>query len=255
MTENIKKKTKANAEKPISLKPLKKQIIMIIKLTYINLGFIAWVKRKQKVRIKDNPSKINLGSGLSVAQGWINIDHDFNTFCHNWPSFLLKCIYLVSGISRLYSYEDYVDILRHHCFVFHNLQYGIPFYDKSIDYIYSSHFLEHLYRDQGKYFTREAYRVLKKGGKIRICVPDLNYACSLYQKGQTEKALRFFFPDTKSEDKGYHRYMYDFNMLHTLLQGAGFSNIEKCSYRQGNTPDINTLDVKPEETLFLEAIK
>jgi predicted SAM-dependent methyltransferase len=55
----------------------------------------------------------------------------------------------------------------------HNLLDGIPFSDHTYDVIYHSHVLEHFNKDDGETFLRECFRVLVKGGTIRIAVPDL----------------------------------------------------------------------------------
>lgn len=61
-----------------------------------------------------------------------------------------------------------------------NILCGLPFESDSFDVVYSSHFLEHLNVEQAEFILREAYRVLKKGGIIRIVVPDLENICKEY---------------------------------------------------------------------------
>jgi hypothetical protein len=39
------------------------------------------------------------------------------------------------------------------------------------------------------------------------------------------------------------------------LEQVGFWDVEKCSYRQGKVPDIDRLDNRPDETLYVEAVK
>jgi predicted SAM-dependent methyltransferase len=55
----------------------------------------------------------------------------------------------------------------------HNLLEGIPFDDETFDVVYHSHVLEHFTPADGKAFLEECRRVLKKGGILRIAVPDL----------------------------------------------------------------------------------
>ena len=217
--------------------------------------FVTWVKRNQIIKTKVEVVKVNIGSGLSVADGWINVDASLNTFFSKRPRFVLKMIYKISGSKQYYSQESYCDILRSHIFVHHNVEYGIPFPDESVNYIYSSHLLEHMFKEDAEKLLIEAYRVLKKCGIIKICVPDLEYAISLYQKGDKEKALHYFFATSKSGYFSRHQYIYDFDLLRQLLEKIGFTNIERCSYRQGQTPDIEVLDNRPEETLYVEASK
>jgi len=54
-----------------------------------------------------------------------------------------------------------------------DIRQGLPFQDGFFDACYSSHMLEHLDVETAVHLTREAKRVLKPGGVIRIVVPDL----------------------------------------------------------------------------------
>lgn len=61
-----------------------------------------------------------------------------------------------------------------------NILGGLPFEKESFDVIYSSHFIEHLSPAQAKFVLKEAYRLLKKEGILRIVVPDLENLCREY---------------------------------------------------------------------------
>ena len=225
-----------------------------IRIAISATNFVMWLKRQQRVRPKTDIVKVNLGAGLSVTEGWSNVDTDLHALFSKLPAVIIKALYRVSSVKRQYSQKEYLDLLKNHIFIPHNLEYGLPFPDKSIDFLYSSHLIEHLFQDDAVKLLREAYRVLKEGGRLRIGVPDLEYAVSLYQKGNKREALEFFFTTSKSTDYfSRHKYMYDFDLLRTLLAETGFIDIERCSYRQGKFPDIAKLDNRPEQTLFVEA--
>lgn len=217
--------------------------------------FVCWTKRSRTIKLKDDIVKVNIGSGLSVAPGWINVDASLNAFFSKWPQSVLKILYRISGSKQWYSQKEYCNILKNHIFVHHNIEYGLPFPEKSIDYVYSSHLLEHLFKEDAKKLLKETYRVLKKGGIARICIPDLEHAISLYEIGDKEQALHYFFTTSKSGYFSRHQYMYDFDLLKKLLGEVGFTCIQHCVYRQGKTPDIEMLDNRPEETLYVEAKK
>ena len=82
-----------------------------------------------------------------------------------------------------------------------NLLKRLPFSDNSFDVAYSSHFLEHLSKDNAIRFLSEVKRVLKVGGIVRIVVPDLENAINEYIKilnllkanrgGQNEYILQY----------------------------------------------------------------
>lgn len=84
-------------------------------------------------------NKLNFGCGTRFAPEWVNID--FHSECK--------------------------DVLRV------NLLRGFPFPDASFEAVYSSHVLEHFNRQQGAFLLSESFRVLAKGGVLRIVVPDL----------------------------------------------------------------------------------
>lgn len=198
---------------------------------------------------------VNLGSGLSVAPGWIHVDGSLNALVSRWPEALLKILYRWSDNRQWFSCEQYVRILTQHRFVHHRLQYGVPLSDNSVDLIYSSHALEHIFLEEAHALLKDAYRALKEGGLIRLAVPDLEYALRLYQSGAKEQALDFFFSRNRSGYLNHHHYMYDFELLKNLLEKAGFVKVQRCGFRQGNMPDATVLDNRPEETLFIEARK
>ena len=54
-----------------------------------------------------------------------------------------------------------------------DVQKGLPFSDETFDVVYHSHLLEHLPREAALPFIKECYRVLRRGGIIRVAVPDL----------------------------------------------------------------------------------
>jgi SAM-dependent methyltransferase len=54
-----------------------------------------------------------------------------------------------------------------------NLLGELRFKDETFDVIYTSHFIEHIPRENLDFVLRECFRVLKPSGVIRIVVPDL----------------------------------------------------------------------------------
>jgi predicted SAM-dependent methyltransferase len=224
-----------------------------IKLT-IYLGSIVY--KYAKYTSKNNPTKVNLGCGLQCLPGWINIDGSLTSlFGSKRFSFINKLLYKLAGSSDYYSFETYNKIIQTCDLKFYNLKNKVPLFDSSSDIIYCSHFLEHLGKKDGKSFLKECHRSLKKGGLLRIAVPDLDLAIKLYQSGETEKMQDLFFYTSGEWDFAAHKYNYNFDFLKRTLQEIGFVDINKMSYKKGICPDIDFLDVYPEHSLYVECKK
>jgi predicted SAM-dependent methyltransferase len=219
----------------------------------------AYLRRRQIVSTNGELTKVNLGCGLRVAPGWINVDVNVPTLVASWPEWLRRRVYRMvpasSAIRGDYSEAEFCQILAANRFVHHNISYGLPFKDGSVDFIYTSHFVEHLFLTETRGLLREAMRVLKPGGVLRIAVPDLEYVMSLYAAGQKERALAYFFHDVGPSYFTRHKYMYDLPLLKAELERGGFICVRRCECRQGVTPDIDALDNRDEETLYVETAK
>ncbi|WP_287601761.1 methyltransferase domain-containing protein [Thiothrix sp.] len=220
-------------------------------------SLILWIRHILGITINNDHStqlKINLGCGLAVTQGWINIDGSFNALIAPLPLAIHKIAYKLSGSNHYYTFDEYHKLLKNNIFYQANLNNGIPTKDNSIDYIYTSHFLEHLYPEDAKKLIQDSYRTLKNGGLIRIIVPDLDYAIKLFNEDKKKQALdSYFFNGGSKFDQ--HKYMYDYVILHDLLKASGFSNISKLQYKTGLCPDIEILDKYQAESIFVEATK
>ena len=199
---------------------------------------------------------VNLGCGLAIAPGWINIDASLNALLGGFPKSILAIFYKLSGSNRYYSPEEYCNLLNKNIFFFHDLSKSTPLKANTVDFIFTSHFLEHIFKKDGSRLLSDCYSALKSGGVIRIAVPDLEYAIGLYEKGSVKEMLEnYFFVDDLNSYLARHKYMYDFKLLADELNAAGFKNIKRCLYRSGDLPDLDLLDNRPEDTLFVEAIK
>jgi len=69
-----------------------------------------------------------------------------------------------------------------------DVSHGLPFGNEEVDACYASHLLEHLAPDQAEALMAECLRVLRRGGVIRLAVPDLEGITREYLRvlGQAE---------------------------------------------------------------------
>lgn len=92
----------------------------------------------------------------------------------------MKCLNLGCG-ARLHPAWTNVDYVASAPSVMtHDLRRGVPFPDDEFDVVYHSHVLEHFSKTQGRQFLRECFRVLKRGGTLRVAVPDLERIAEMY---------------------------------------------------------------------------
>jgi predicted SAM-dependent methyltransferase len=205
----------------------------------------------------DGVKAINLGCGLSIAPGWINIDNSPNARLSKYPLLRWSLWKL-----RVLSSQRY-EVKWPNSITFHNLRKRLPYSDSSIDYAYTSHFLEHLTLEEAQRLMKEVFRVLKPGGIIRIVVPDLalgarEYLAALEANPNDSTAAPYFLRWLQLSKPGArdpHLWMYDAPSLNAMLTEIGFENVAVCPYRQGRIPDCDVLDNRPDESLHLEAEK
>jgi len=215
-----------------------------------------------------NTIKLNIGCGTNISDHWTNIDRSLNIYLSKMPRIktLLYRVGLISeGTFRANWTGNYVrrDVTK-----------GIPFPSDSVDFIYSSHMLEHLRKDETVAVLAECLRVLKKGGVLRVTVPDLKAMVYKYTSRRdfgpgsditpaerllndlgTLRPERTTFLERILGEGVYHMWMYDEESLSTQVTKAGFSSVEVCSFRKGRTPDLNIIETRSEDSIFLEAMK
>ena len=151
--------------------------------------------------------KINLGCGpVRFGHGWINID-------------------MVPPTQDSLELRNMVADLRQ----------GIPLPDASVDWVYTSHFLEHLDPfDECEGFLAECRRVLRSGGVLRVAVPDFGKIARIYLDdprsfyGEYEYA-KPWFSRTRTWNRRLgisimfdHKMIYDLVSLEEVLGKAGF---------------------------------
>lgn len=216
---------------------------------------LCWLKRRQLVTPQPGTAKVNAGSALDTASGWINVDGSLNMVFAGWPRWLLRRLYAISGWQPFYSRDHYVETLASQRFVHHNAEHGLPLPPASVDFIYTSYLLTELFADDAARFLASCHRALKPGGMLRVAVLDLEFVLGLYRDGNKDEAVRLLFPSDSGAMYTRRCSMYDVTLLAQALRAAGFDDIVRCGYREGRVPDLDRLDNRPERTLYVEALK
>lgn len=97
--------------------------------------------------------------------------------------------------------------------------------DDSVDLIYCCHMLEHLSYEESQQALKVWYKKLKKGGILRLAVPNLEKACSLYLLTRNKNLIKSMFWGSQRHEFDYHKNGWSFGDLYGELQKAGFGKI------------------------------
>ncbi len=214
-------------------------------LRYTRFNRTRLLKQLRKLRI----DRLHVGCGKMIVRGWLNMTYE--------PR------------------ERYGEIrnMDGSLWLNYDVRKKLPFDDSSIQFIAGSHFIEHLDLNDGLDFFKEAFRVMKTNGIIRISCPDLGiYIHSYITKNQEffnhpliREACTFKNAATpggilaaKAYDSGgSHKWFYDFETLKHSLEAAGFSHVKKVSLIEGQIPDLEKIELPAREieTLYVEAVK
>lgn len=218
--------------------------------------------------------RLNVGAGTSVVEGYINVDSS--------PTLLVSKLLpepLVFLLARILPGER-AAVLRSYRAVASRMVYAdarrrLPFGDSTVEIVYSSHFLEHIRRQDASRFVTQCHRVLRPGGLLRLAVPDLRKLAVAYvgrEAGRGVDADRFLEALMLNSparqpllrrvldavlDRHEHLWMYDAPSLVSLCRQAGFGEPRECRYLESQIPEVRELDVphRAEESTYVEALR
>lgn len=185
----------------------------------------AVVESAQETQVADalaagRPLRLNIGPGSASLPDWLNVD--------------------IAG-------GDVVADLRR----------SLPFPDASASHIYCSHVLEHLRNpDESHRFLVECRRVLRRGGKLRVVVPNIGeylraviagdedfwathsrtWPWSRGDENRLDLTLRYAGAGPNPGDFFGHQHGYDERSLVDVLARAGFAPIILSAYQQSKDP-------------------
>ncbi len=146
----------------VTPKETRRVIEIVLKLKDMGISdyalFDEVIKTDTRKSIVSDNTLINIGSGDWECDGWTNLDYS-----SEW--------YSTAHEGRNYIEYD----IRND---------DIPYDDNSVDCIYCSHVIEHIEDIYDQKMFRESYRVLKKGGIIRIACPDAEFLWNMTKQGK-----------------------------------------------------------------------
>ena len=158
-----------------------------------------------------------------------------------------------------------IDIASSKADLLHDLRTPLPYEENSVDFIYNEHFIEHFAVTEGLQILSECFRVLRKGGILRIATIDLRHVLLKYfffwRKQDWIKEYGYEWLKTRTEMVNLcfrewgHQYMYDREELTRRLREVGFHNIRKQRRNKSSYKDLLNRETRKDSRLILEASK
>ncbi|MCK5449773.1 methyltransferase domain-containing protein [Candidatus Pacearchaeota archaeon] len=237
-------------------------------MTYKINDFILRIKKNKKYDF--HGEGIDIGCEYNVLDSFVGIDGSFLIYLmkKRWlPKFFKKWVYSKTCTKDHLPLNEFLKILETKTIIHHDINYGLPFEDSIVKNIFTSHFIEHLTKEQSKKVLNECYRILKKGGILRIICPSLDEEVAKIQKDILDykktnnaeimqKHLTFsekIFMFKYHNRFAFHRYIYNFEEMEKILLEIGFKEVKKCNFKEGKMPQVKLLDTR--SGLIVEAIK
>lgn len=141
--------------------------------------------------------KLHLGCGLKYLEGYVHIDIMPN-----------ENVDFVSSIDNLSMIGD-----------------------NSVEEIYACHVLEHVDRKNIEETLIEWRRVLKKGGRLRIAVPNFEAIVEEYMENKNLGSLLGLLYGGQDYEYNYHKIVFDFKKIKEILEKLNFKEIQKYNYQ------------------------
>jgi len=135
--------------------------------------------------------KLNLGCGNDYRQGYVNID------------------------IRPEVNPDMVLDLE---------QIPYPFDDESVEEILAFDIIEHFPFNKIRSIVNEWYRILKKGGILKIRTPDFDQISYLFYKGEIPDwiMLSYYLYGAQDYEYNYHKAIFTKSQIKDFLESFGF---------------------------------
>ena len=141
--------------------------------------------------------KLHIGCGHNYLPGWTNLDIDKSVKCDR--------------------YEDAT--------VLNTIE------NNSCDIIYACHILEHFSRHDYLNVLSTWFQKLKKGGRLRLSVPDFSQVVKVYNSTQNIDELVGLIVGGQKDEHDFHQIIFDEKKLSRELLEIGFDEVKKWDWR------------------------
>ena len=141
--------------------------------------------------------KLNIGAGGDIKDGWRNMD-------------------------IMFAPPDYIDITK-----------PLPFEDNSVDFIYTSHTVEHTTTPDAVRFFAESHRILKPDGVLRVAVP-----CADKIRKYSDEAYLKWHGHSGFGDGTRRTAVQSILLGHGHLSAWNYDLLETCLYAGGFREDL-----------------
>ena len=163
-------------------------------------------------------TKLHLGCGPLALPGWVNIDN------RRYP-----------GVDKVL-----------------DLRKGLPF--KDVSFVFAEHFIEHLAYDDALKLMREARRVLRDDGVLRLSTPNLDWVWVTHYRldaPEDQQVAACFYLNRAFHGWG-HQFLYNERTLTATLRDAGFANVKRVAYGESEHPELRGLERHEKSTDYGE---
>jgi len=158
-----------------------------------------------------------------------------------------------------------------------DLRHPLPFDDERWTGIHAHHCIEHLAYSKALGFFREARRILRPGGTLRVVVPDAETVIRMYAAPEKQRMEQlsgivpsdlwnYVQPKTALGIVNFifycgdynHLCAWDFESLSGVLKECGFPAVERTRFGKSRDPKMCNIDVHADwesHSLYVEATK